>query len=117
MAYNSDPTNLFSGYATDEGGFAVFPVSSLPTCSGNPANLTDIKEILFSMLSVIDSDYSALPAYSANVNTSTKAKNFTISSNTNTGEFSVRKTFTVSFTANSQILDVADEPEYNPDWS
>ncbi len=116
MAYYSDPTNLFTGYVTDEGGFAVFPVSSLPTCSGNPANLTDIKEILFSMLSVIDDDYAALPVYASGVNTQTKAKNFTISSTINTNpDNTTRKTFNVSFIANTQILDVSDEPEYNPD--
>lgn len=116
MAYYADPTNLFTGYVTDEGGFAVFPVSSLPTCSGNPANLTDIKEILFSMLSVVDDDYAVLPAYASGVNTQTKSRNFTISSTISTNpDNTIRKTFNVSFLANSQILDVADEPEYNPD--
>jgi hypothetical protein len=115
MAYYSDPVNLFPGYTSDEGNYAVFPRNSLPTCSGNSANLNDIKEVLFSMLTVVDNDYAALPAYASGVLVQTKAKNFTISSNTNTGEFSVKKTFTVSFTANSQILDVVNESEFNPD--
>lgn len=116
MAYYSDPVNLFPLYVTDENNYAVFPKDSLPTCSGNPANLNDIKEVLFSMLSVLDDDYATLPAYASGVNVQTKAKNFTISSSLSTNpDNTMRKTFNVSFLANTQILDVADESEYNPD--
>jgi hypothetical protein len=115
MAYYSDPTYLFPGYTSDEGNYAVFPRDLLPTCSGNSANLNDIKEILFSLLTVVENDYVTLPAYSSGVYVQTKAKNFNISSTTTTGENTARKVFTVSFTANAQILDVADENEFNPD--
>lgn len=116
MAYYSDPTHLFPLYVTDEGNYAVFPRDSLPTCSGNSANLNDIKEITFSLLSVLDTDYATLPAYASGVDVMTKAKNFTISSTISTNpDNTIRKTFQVSFLANSQILDVANESEYNPD--
>ena len=116
MAYYSNPVNLFPLYTTDEGNYAVFPINSLPTCSGSPANLNDIKEIVFSMLSVLDNDYTALPAYASGVLVQTKAKNFTISSSISTNpDNTMRKTFNVSFLANTQILDVADESEFNPD--
>jgi len=116
MAYYSDPANLFPGYTTNEGADACFPTEYLPTCSGDSNNLNDIKEILFSLLSVIDNDYASLPAYSSGVGVSTKAKNFSINSQlTATGGETTQKTFTVSFITNSPITDVVDEPEYNPD--
>jgi hypothetical protein len=116
MAYYSNPTNLFPGYATDEGGYAVFPVSQLPSCSGNPANLQDIKEILFSLLSVVENDYANLPAYASGVNVMTKANNFSITSSVGaaTGN-TVRKTFTVGFNVVAAPTSVVDENEYNPD--
>jgi hypothetical protein len=116
MAYYSNPTNLFPGYGTDEGNYAVFPVSQLPSCSGNPNNLNDIKEILFSLLSVVDNDYANLPAYASGVNVRTKANNFSITSSVGaaTGN-TVRKVFTVGFTVNAAPTSVADENEFNPD--
>jgi len=116
MAYYSDPSHLFSGYSTDEGNYASFTLASLPSCSGDGNRLNDIKEVLFSLLTVIDDDYAALPAYASGVDVSTKAKNFNISSQLRgTSSNTTVKTFTISFTANSPLTDVADEPEYNPD--
>lgn len=116
MAYYADPSNLFTGYATSGNVAAIFPVESLPSCSGTASNLDDIKEILFSMLTVIDEDYATLPAYSSGVNLQTKATNFNISSSvTNPVGGTVRKTFNVSFTVNAPAVSVADENEYNPD--
>jgi hypothetical protein len=116
MAYYSDPAHLFPGYATDEGTYAAFPAITLPTCSGNPSNINDIKEVLFSLLSVIEDDYAALPAYSSGVFVQTKAKNFSISSQLNsTGGSTMQKIFIVTFVANAPLQDVADENEYNPD--
>ena len=116
MAYYSNPTNLFPGYATDEGNYAVFPVSQLPSCSGNPSNLNDIKEILFSLLSVVDNDYANLPAYASGVNVMTKANNFSITSSVGaaTGN-TIRKTFTVGFNVVAAPTSVVDENEFNPD--
>jgi len=116
MAYYSDPTHLFPGYGTDENNYAVFPASELPSCSGNPNNLNDIKEILFSLLTVVEGDYSTLPDYASGVNVQTKATHFNISSTVTgaTGN-TARKTFTVSFTVNAPAVSVADENEYNPD--
>lgn len=116
MAYHADPSNLFTGYSTDEGGFAAFPIDYLPSCSGNSNNLNDIKEILFSLLTVVDEDYNSLPPYASGVDVQTQARNFTISSQLRgLSNNTTVKTFSVSFTANSPLTDVADEPAYNPD--
>jgi len=116
MAYYSDPAHLFTGYSTDEGAYAAFPVDYLPTCSGDPNRLNDIKEVLFSLLSVVEADYVGLPAYASGVDVQTKAKNFSISSQLNaTGGETMQKTFVVTFVANAPLQDVADESEYNPD--
>jgi hypothetical protein len=116
MAYDANPTGIFPGYSTNEGGSAVFDVNTLPTCSGTPNNLNDLKEILYSLLEVTASDYATLPAYESGVDVRTKAKNFSISSSVSPGAGEqVTKRFTVNFTMNSPIVDVADEPEYNPD--
>ncbi|NBO99276.1 MAG: hypothetical protein EBU90_03995 [Proteobacteria bacterium] len=116
MAYYADPVNLFPAYSTDTNTAAIFPVETLPSCSGNVNNLQDIKEVLFSLLTVVDDDYASLPAYSSGVNVQTKATNFSISSTiTNPSNGTVKKTFTVSFTANAPAVSVADENAYNPD--
>lgn len=116
MAYYADPVNLFTGYATSGNVAAIFPVETLPSCSGNSSNLSDIKEILFSLLSVVEDDYVSLPAYSSGVNTMTKATNFAISSTvTNSTGNTAKKTFTVSFTVNAPAVSVLDENAYNPD--
>ena len=117
MAYYSDPNNLFPGYTTNEDASAVFPAIQLPTCSGVAGNLQDIKEILYSMLTVIADDYASLPAYASGVNVQTQAKNFSITSGLAAGSNATTiKNFVVSFTVNSPLTDVADENEYNPDW-
>ena len=117
MAYQADPTYLFPGYGTDEGNYAVFPVSQLPSCSGNPNNLNDIKEILFSLLSVVDDNYANLPVYSSGVGGAvTKANNFAITSSVGAANGNtVRKTFTVGFTVLAAPTSVVDEPNHNPD--
>lgn len=116
MAYYADPTNLFTGYATSGDVAAIFPVETLPSCSGNAGNLQDIKEVLFSLLSVVDEDYASLPAYSSGVNVQTKATNFSISSTiSNPSNNTVRKTFTVTFVANAPTTSVVDENAFNPD--
>ena len=116
MAYYSDPTHLFPGYGTDENNYAVFPASGLPSCNANPNNLNDIKEILFSLLTVVDDDYSSLPAYASGVNVMTKATNFSINSSvTNATNGTMKKTFNVIFTVNAPAVSVANENEYNPD--
>jgi hypothetical protein len=117
MAYDSNPSYLFPGYNTNEGADACFPTDYLPTCSGDPTNLNDIKEVLYSLLSVVAEDYEALPAYSASVETRTRATNFSITSQLSStgGGPTVRQTFQVSFIMNSPVQDVADEAEYNPD--
>jgi hypothetical protein len=118
MAYYSDPNNLFPGYTTNEDASAVFPAVQLPTCSGvaASANLQDIKEILYSMLTVIADDYASLPAYASGVDVQTQAKNFSITSGLAAGSNATTiKNFVVSFTVNSPLTDVTDENEYNPD--
>lgn len=116
MAYYSDPNNLFPGYTTNEDASAVFPAIQLPTCSGVAGNLQDIKEILYSMLTVIADDYASLPAYASGVDVQTQAKNFSITSRLSSGSNATKiKNFVVSFTVNSPLTDVADENEYNPD--
>ena len=116
MAYYSNPANLFPGYGTDEGGYAVFPVSQLPSCSGNPNNLNDIKEVLFSLLTVVDNDYANLPVYNSGVNVMTRANNFSINSSVGAANGNtIRKTFTVGFTVIAPPTSVVDENEFNPD--
>jgi hypothetical protein len=116
MAYYSNPVNLFPGYTTDTGTNAVFPIEQLPSCSGSPSNLNDIKEVLFSLLSVVENDYANLPAYASGVNVMTKANNFSITSSVGSAAGNtVRKTFTVGFTVVAAPTSVVDENEYNPD--
>jgi hypothetical protein len=116
MAYHADPSHLFTGYATSGDVAAIFPVETLPSCSGSASNLGDIKEVLFSLLSVVEDDYSTLPAYASGVNVQTKATHFNISSTVTgaTGN-TARKTFTVSFTVNAPAVSVTNENAYNPD--
>lgn len=116
MAYYADPSHLFTGYVTSGDVAAIFPVETLPSCSGNPSNLGDIKEILFSLLSVLDDDYAGLAAYSSGLYVQTKATNFAISSTvTNSTGSTAKKTFTVSFNVNAPAVSVTDENAFTPD--
>ena len=113
MAYSANPTYIFPAYTTDTNTAAVFDVTSLPSCSGNPTNLNDIKEVLFSILSVVENDYADLPAYASGVAQRTKANNFSITSSVGaaTGN-TIRKTFTVGFNVIAPPTSVLDEPHY-----
>jgi len=119
MAYDADARHLFPGYTTGEGTeIAAFLADDLPTCSGDfETNVDDIKEVLYSLLSVVAEDYAQLPAYSSGVDVRTKATNFNITSQLSStgGGPTVRQTFQVSFIMNSPVQDVADEAAYNPD--
>ena len=116
MAYSANPAQIFTAYTTDTDTAAVFDVASLPSCSGNPSNLQDIKEVLFSILSVVEADYSSLPAYSSGVALRTKANNFSITSSVGAANGdTVRKTFTVGFTVVAPPTSVLDEPNYTGD--
>lgn len=117
MAYYANPNHLFTGYATSGNVAAIFPVETLPSCSGSASNLGDIKEVLFSLLSVVEDDYSTLPAYASGVNVMTKATNFSINSSVaNATNGTMKKTFNVIFTVNAPAVSVVNENEYNPDW-